>query len=148
MNNPRIKEFGLIFLISYLGILPLILVFIDINIINFFKITLLKEFIFFYTLIIFTFIGAMRWNFYKNSNTLRILYGFIPSLISTFLIMFKLLNFNLLLGFLLVNLCLILQLFCDFIFCKKNDVEKHFFYTVRLPVTLILVLNIFYLISV
>ena len=90
----------------------------------------------------------MRWNFYKNSNTLRILYGFIPSLISTFLIMFKLLNFNLLLGFLLINLCLILQLFCDFIFCKKNDVEKHFFYTVRLPVTLILVLNIFYLISV
>ena len=142
------REVNIKLFISYIGILPFFITLLDLIFLNFFPFHLLKDFIFFYTLIIFTFIGAMRWNFYKNSNTLRILYGFIPSLISTFLIMFKLLNFNLLLGFLLINLCLILQLFCDFIFCKKNDVEKHFFYTVRLPVTLILVLNIFYLISV
>ena len=86
--------------------------------------------------------------FDKYSNTLTILHGFIPSLISTFLIIFKLLNFNFIFVFFLIIIGLILQLFCDFILHKKNIIEVYFFYKVRLPVTLALIISVVYLISV
>ena len=81
------------YFISYLGVLPYIFVFIDINISKFFPHVFLKDFIFFYSLIIFIFIGAMRWSFQINLNPLNIFYGFLPSLFSTILIFLYLLNY-------------------------------------------------------
>ena len=134
------------YFISYLGVLPYIFVFIDINISKFFPHVFLKDFIFFYSLIIFIFIGAMRWSFQINLNPLNIFYGFLPSLFSTILIFLYLLNYNLL--FIFLFFFYLLQLFIDYKMCKKNYNEREFFIFVRLPVTIIILLNIFYLILV
>tara|TARA_X000000368_G_C23014630_1_gene705097 strand:+ start:187 stop:633 length:447 start_codon:yes stop_codon:yes gene_type:complete len=142
------KNFNSQAFLSYLGILPFIYVLIDIHIINIFFINILKDFIIFYSLLIFTFIGAMRWSFNNYSNMWVILYGFLPSLISTILIIIFLIknNQNTILFF--IFLLLIIQMFVDFLISKKNYEEKHLFLIVRLPLTIIITLNIFYLIFV
>jgi len=91
----------------------------------------------------------MRWSFYQISNPLNILYGFLPSFISTFLIFFNLLNYNKNLILLYIFLFFILQLIGDVIFNKQNNsFENIFFIKVRIPATSIILINIFYLIFV
>lgn len=150
MNLSRVnKNFNLQYIISYLGILPFIYISIDIFFFNIFALFFLKDFIIYYSLIIFTFIGAMRWSFYQISDPLNILYGFLPSFISTFLILFNLLNYNKNLLLLYIFLFFILQLIGDVIFNKQNNsFENIFFIKVRLPATSIILINIFYLIFV
>lgn len=140
--------FDLQFLISYLGICPFIYVLLDIIFLNIFSIELLKNFIIFYTFIIISFIGAMRWEYKKNSDLLSIFYGFVPSLFSTILIILNLLDFNKNLIFLFLFIFLNLQLLIDFIFYKKDANEAFFFLNIRIPLTTIIILIIFYLIFV
>ena len=148
MDMSHKKHINFQVLISYFGISPFIIILLDIHLFNMFLISLLKEFIFFYTLLIFTFIGAMRWDLNGKSNNYEILLGFIPSLLSTFLIFIYLLGFNRDIIFLFLFAFISLQLLVDFIFSKYNYYETPFFFKVRLPVTLIILLNLFYLISV
>ena len=148
MLNIFKKNFNLQFFISYLGIFPFIFILLDIHIFNIFIISLLKEFILIYTLLIFTFIGATRWNYVNGLSFFEIFFGFLPSMISAFLIILYLLKFdmNLILSFIIF--LLIIQLIVDFVFYKYNFSEKNFFFVVRLPATLIICFNIYYLISV
>ena len=147
-TQKLIKKYNLQLSISYLGILPFIFVLVDHHIIKLFSLHFLKDFIIFYTLIIFTFIGAMRWDFDANSNYLNIIYGFCPSLISFFFIICNLLQFNKDLILSLILICLILQLIFDFIFYKIDHMEFFFYFYVRLPVTIMISLIFLYLIFV
>ena len=148
MNKLFKFSFNFQVIISYVGIIPFILVLLDSSIFNIFFTKLLKDFIFFYTLIIFTFIGAMRWSLKNKSNNYEVLFGFFPSLISTFLIIFYLFSFDIDFIFFLVIIFLFVQLFIDFIFYKYDFIEKNFFYMARLPITLAIVMNIIYIIFV
>ena len=134
--------------ISYLGIFPFFLVLIDVLIFNLFNKNVLKDFIFFYTLLIFVFIGAIRWDLVKILNIRQIIFGFLPSLFSTFLILFYLINHNTRLLFIMLIFLLNIQLFGDFLSYKSNRLEKFFFFQTRLPITVIITFILFYLISV
>ena len=141
------KKTNLQFLISYLGLFPFVCVFFDIFFFNLFSISLLKDFIIFYTLLIFTYIGAMKWSFEKKLEPLIVLYGSFPSIISTFLIFFNLLSYDKNIILILIIYSLILQLILDFYFLY-NKIEKFFFIYVRIPLVIIISLSICYLISV
>ena len=148
MIAPSTKNFKFQLLLSYLGAFPFIYVLIDIHILNVFFIKILKDFIIFYTLIIFTFIGAIRWSFKNNKNLIEILYGFMPSFISTILIIFYL-NYGYQNIFLfLISFFLLLQIFLDFLFSRISIEEKSFFLIIRVTLTTIIIINITYLIFV
>ena len=142
------KKINFQLLISYLGIFPFIFIFIDICFFHFFLIKVLKDFAIFYSLIIFTFIGSMRWNYQNDSSFYKVIYGFLPSLISVFLIILYLVEINNLIILLFILNFLFIQLIFDYFFYKINSSEKFFFFYVRLPITFILLLNILYLIFV
>ena len=150
MINFFKNNFNLQIFISYSGIIPFIYILFDISLFNIFTLDLIKDFIFFYTLIISTFIGAMRWGLVKLSNIYEVLFGFFPSLLATFLIIFYLHNININFILFLILAFLIIQLFGDFIFYKYDRTKNppFFFFFVRLPATSIIVLIISYLISV
>jgi len=141
------KKTNLQFLISYLGLFPFVCVFFDIFLFNLFSISLLKNFTIFYTLLIFTYIGAMKWSFEKKLKPLIVLYGSFPSIISTFLIFFNLLGYNKNIILILIVHSLILQLILDFYFLH-NKIEKFFFTYVRIPLVVLISLSICYLIFV
>ena len=148
MNFPIIKKkINLQIFISYLGVLPFIMATLDCIFFKYFAKNFLIDFIIFYTLIIFSFIGAIRWSYNVLPNAIHVLYGFIPSLISTILIFLNLLDFNKNLIILLIFNLIFLQLIVDFLIYKyvKNEV---FFLSLRLPVTIIILSNMAYFISV
>ena len=119
------KRINLQFMISYLGLLPIILVFADFLFFKFFFSEFLKDFLIFYSLLIFTFIGAIRWNLEIKQKLMNILFSFVPSLISTFLILLTLLEYNKNNIIISIIFFLILQLFFDF-FYISNKLEKIF----------------------
>ena len=140
-----IKNFNYQAVISYLGTFRFIFIFLDIFIFNIFFIDILKDFVIYYTLLIFSFIGAMRWSFSKNLNFISTIFGFMPSFLATFIVIVNLLQSNKFFIFLFISICFIMQLIVDFLFYKKNHNEKIFFFRVRLPITIILIINISYL---
>jgi len=142
------KNFNLKYIISYVGLLPYIYILLDLNFFNLLSLYFLKEFIIFYSLLIFTFIGAMRWYFYINTNSLITIYDFILSFASTILIFFILLNINKNLILSVVGIFFIFQLIGDYILYKKNKDEGNFFLNLRVPASFFILANIFYLISV
>ena len=142
------KHFNYHILLSYFGILPFIFIVLDINIFNIFDINFLKDFIIYYSLLIFTFVGAIRWNFNNTLSLGELLCGFLPSLLSTILILINLLKFNQSLILFFIFILLFSQLFSDFLFYKKNIKEFFYFTKIRLPLTLLINCNIFYLIFV
>ena len=148
MVTQNIKKINLKILISYLGIIPFLFMIFDYKILNFFSLQILNDFIAFYSLIIFSFIGALHWNYKYQSNSIIVLYGFLPSLISTILIFFILLGFDETIIFILILILLIIQLILDFLIYRSEDIFNTFFYSVRLPITIIISLNIFYFIFV
>ena len=127
-------------IISYFGILPFFFIIIDLNLFSLFLPSLLKDFLIFYSLIIFSFIGAMRWEFSYIDQRIIVLYGFSPSLISTVLIIFNLLEVNQRFILLIIFFLLILQLAIDFIICKFYKKEDSFLILLEF-----LALSVFYL---
>ena len=101
---------------------------------------IIRNFMIYYTIIIFTFIGAMIWDININGSILITLYGTIPSLISFVLIVMNLIGFNYITIVQILVASLLLQLIFDsFVYLKSNVVGlRDFYYFVRFPVTLIL----------
>jgi len=129
------KQINFQFLISYLGIIPYILTFLDKYYFLIFEEKDLLNFITYYTLIIIVFIGSINWNL-KNSPPIHIvIYGFLPSLFAVIIIILSLLNINVLIIFILIILLLLTQLFFDYIILFANEINKKAFYFLRLPLT-------------
>jgi len=135
MNNIKLQSY-----IAYIGIIPALTVILDLHFIGTLNEEIIRDFMIYYTIIIFTFIGAMIWDINLNGSILITLYGTIPSLISFVLIVMNLIGFNYITIVQILIASLLLQLFFDsFVYLKSNVAGlRDFYYFVRFPVTLIL----------
>jgi len=135
MSNIKVQG-----IIAYLGLIPIISISIDLFFIGSISHTIIYDFFIFYTLIIYTFIGAMNWDVEIDSSIIKTFYGAIPSLISFILIVLTLLrlDYEILASILIVSL--LSQLILDYmIYCTNSYKSRiEFYYFVRCPVTLFL----------
>ena len=105
------------FIISYLGFLPFLIIIIDRFFVNYFSENIVDDFIIFYALIIFVFIGAINWNLKKRISNTLVVIGFIPSFLSVFIILMFLNSLNV---SLIIIIALIFQLLLDYFIYKKS----------------------------
>tara|TARA_Y100000996_G_C22552895_1_gene654417 strand:+ start:856 stop:1284 length:429 start_codon:yes stop_codon:yes gene_type:complete len=135
MNNIKLQSY-----IAYIGIVPALTVIIDFYFIGTLKSEIIRDFLVYYSIIIFTFIGAMTWDIRFDGSILTTLYGTTPSLISFVLIVMNLIDYDYSTIIRILIASLLLQLFFDgFIYLKpKTAGLRDFYYFVRFPVTLIL----------
>jgi len=135
MNNIKLQSY-----IAYIGLIPALTVIFDLHFIGTLNQEIIRNFMIYYTIIIFTFIGAMIWDINVNGSMLTTLYGTIPSLISFVLIVMNLIGFNYITIIQILITSLLLQLFLvSFVYLKSNVAGlRDFYYFVRFPVTLIL----------
>ena len=132
------KKINLQYLISYLGTLPFIIVILD----KFFLYQLdpyiMQDFIIYYSIIIFVFIGSINWNLKKNLTRYLTIYGFFPSLASLFIILLNLYSYKV---FLLLIILLFLQLVLDN-FIYKKQLERKIYFFIRAPLTFLVVFSL------
>ena len=137
------KKINFQFLISYFGLIPYVLTFLD----KFYFLIVEEEdllnFITYYSLIIIVFIGSINWNLKKNPPTHIVIYGFLPSLFAVTIIVLNLLNTNILIIFILIILLLLTQLFFDYIILFANETNKIAFFSLRLPLTILIIIFLF-----
>jgi len=143
--NLKYYNYHIIF--SYLGLAPFIIAILDFHFFNIFYSNIIKDFIIYYNLLIFTFIGAMRWNFKNNQDFVEVLFGFIPSLFSTLILILNLIKFYQSFIILFICILLLIQLLIDFSINKENN-KKFFFYKIRVPLTLVIIILNFYIIFI
>ena len=124
-------------LISYLGLLPYFYLLIDLYFIEMLSPEIIYDIMLYNTLIIFTFIGAINWDFKKN-NIIYTIYGFIPSLIAFFIMVLNVLNYEKYFLFSAIIIFLLLQLFTDYLLYLNNKISSSVIYYLRIPVTLTL----------
>ena len=124
-------------LISYLGLLPYFYLLIDLYFIEMLSPEIIYDVMLYNTLIIFTFIGAINWDFKKN-NIIYTIYGFIPSLIAFFIMVLNVLNYEKYFLFSVIIIFLLLQLFIDYLLYLNNKISSSVIYYLRIPVTLTL----------
>ena len=139
------KKINFQFLISYLGLIPYVLTFLDKYYFLIVEEEDLLNFITYYSLIIIVFIGSINWNLKNNPPTHIIIYGFLPSLFAVIIIILSLLNINILIIFILIILLLLTQLFFDYIILFANETNKQAFYYLRLPLTILIILFLFFI---
>ena len=137
------KKINFQFLISYLGLIPYVLTFLDKYYFLIIEEEDLINFVTYYSLIIIVFIGSINWNLKNNPPTHIIIYGFLPSLFAVIIIILSLLNINFLIIFILIILLLLTQLFFDYIILFANEINKQAFYYLRLPLTVLITIFLF-----
>ncbi len=137
------KKINFQFLISYFGLIPYVLTFLDKYYFLIVQEEHLLSFITYYSLIIIVFIGSINWNLKNNPPTHIVIYGFLPSLFAVMIIILSLLNINILIIFFLITLLLLTQLFFDYIILFANETNKTAFYFLRLPLTILIILFLF-----
>ena len=124
--------------IAYLGLIPPLYGIIDLFFLEDIRVSMILDFMILYTLIIFTFVGAINWKVTKDGSILMTVYGAIPSLLSFLIILAVLNDFE----YLLVSSCLIaflfVQLLFDYIIYLQKLRPAFFIYSIRLPVTILL----------
>ena len=125
------------YIFSYLGVVPLLIIIIDNLFINNISKIIELDFIIFYLLIIFVFIGASNWDLNKSVSNHLVIYGFLPSLFASFVIIFNLYLFNKLYIIILELLLIWLQLISDYFIIYRNLNYQNFI-KLRLSLTLIL----------
>ena len=133
------KNINLQFLISYIGFLPYLIVIIDKYFLKQIDLEILESFSIYYSIIILVFIGAINWDLKEKISKKMVLYGFLPSFFSVFIIIIYLYNFNV---FILLISYLLIQVFLDYFIIYKKSNHKNAYYFVRLPLTTIIVLSL------
>ena len=137
------KKINFQFLISYLGLIPYVLTFLDKYYFLLVEEEDLLNFVTYYSLIIIVFIGSINWNLKNNPPTHIVIYGFLPSLFAVIIIILSLLDTNILIIFILLILLLLTQLFFDYIILFANEINKQAFYYLRLPLTVLITIFLF-----
>jgi len=137
------KKINFQFLISYFGLIPYLLTFLDKYYFLIVEEKQLFSFIVYYSLIIIVFIGSINWNLKNNPPAHIVIYGFLPSLFAAMIIILSLLNINILMIFILITLLLLTQLFFDYIILFANETNKKAFYFLRLPLTVLIMVFLF-----
>ena len=123
------------FTISYLGLMPYVYLLSDLYFFRFIDPNILINMIIFNTIIIYTFIGAIHWQWLqKDGSTLYTIHGFIPSLVSFIITILTLLEFqkDSLLIYLIIFL--LIQLMLDFICYLNNKLDYKVMYYLRIPI--------------
>ena len=135
------KKINFQFVLSYFGLFPFLVILLDYFFFKILETNIVKDFLIFYSIIIFVFIGAINWNLKKNISFIIVLIGFMPSFSSVlFIIMF--LNSYEIINYLIV--LFIIQLISDgYIYRKKNN--RFVFYKLRIPLTLIIIFSLIFI---
>ena len=124
------------FVLSYLGLFPFFVILLDYFFFKFIDSNIVKDFLIFYSIIIFVFIGAVNWNLKKNISLIIVFIGFMPSLASVSIIVMFLYSYDVI-NYLII--LFIVQLILDnFIYREKN--YRPIFYRLRTPLTFIVIL--------
>ena len=135
------KKINLQFLLSYLGFFPFLIILLDNFFFNILNINIVKDFLIFYSIIIFVFIGAVNWNLKKNVPIKIILTGFMPSFFSL-LIIIMFLNSYEVINYLIF--LFIIQLIGDyFIYREKNN--RFVLFQLRIPLTLSIIFSLIFI---
>ena len=123
------------FIFSYLGLIPYLIININKYFLFQINLELTIHFSIYYTVIIIVFIGSMNWNLDKKLDKMIVIYGFLPSLYSIFIIILNLINFDFKKIILLLVIFLIIQLFFDYKFIYSKKQNKIAYYFLRIPLT-------------
>ena len=135
------KKINLQFILSYLGLLPFLVILTDKFFFKLLDYNIVNDFSIFYSIIIFVFIGAINWNLKKNISILTILIGFMPSLASVLIILMFLYSYEVI-NYLII--LFIIQLILDnFIYIEQNS--RYVFYQLRIPLTFIVILYLIFI---
>lgn len=124
--------------IAYMGLLPPLYALVDLYFIGDIKPNLLLDFIIYYTLIIFTFVGAVNWKISNDGNVVMTLYGALPSLLSFLIILALLTDINYLVISNFLIICLTLQLLFDYLIFLRGIRPAFYVNSIRIPVTFFL----------
>ena len=125
------KKINFQFVLSYLGLFPFLVILLDYFFFKILETNIVKDFLIFYSIIIFVFIGAVNWNLKKNISLIIVFIGFMPSLVSVLIIVMFLYSYEVI-NYLII--LFIIQLILDnFIYKEKND--RPIFYKLRIPLT-------------
>tara|TARA_Y100001970_G_C13862036_1_gene664615 strand:- start:237 stop:668 length:432 start_codon:yes stop_codon:yes gene_type:complete len=133
------QKFNIQFLISYLGLAPYFFLIIDKYFFFQIKEHFFDNFLIYYTLIIFVFIGSINWDLDVKLKNHIAVYGFLPSLIAVIIIILNLLEFNSFILIFLLIFFITLQLILDYflIYSERNNKKPYYF--LRFPLTLIII---------
>ncbi len=135
------KKINLQFVLSYLGLFPFLIIFLDNFFFKILEFNIVKDFLIFYSIIIFVFIGAINWNLKTNIPLIIVFFGFIPSFASV-LIIIMFLNSYEVINYLII--LFIFQLIGDgFIYKEKNN--RFVFFKLRIPLTLTVLLSLIFI---
>tara|TARA_Y100001958_G_C21096459_1_gene447890 strand:+ start:360 stop:791 length:432 start_codon:yes stop_codon:yes gene_type:complete len=133
-----LQKLNLQFIFSYLGLIPYLIININKYFLFQINLELTIHFSIYYTVIIIVFIGSMNWNLDKKLDKMIVIYGFLPSLYSIFIIILNLINFDFKKIILLLVIFLIIQLFFDYKFIYSKKQNKIAYYFLRIPLTFLI----------
>ena len=133
------KYFNLQHLISYFGIFPYLFIIIDRFFLHYMDNNTQTNFIIFYSIIVFVFIGSTNWDLTKKISIIRALYGFLPSFFSVFFILLYLYDYNIVT---LLIISFFLQLIIDYYLVYDLQVNKIIFFLLRVPLSALIMISL------
>ena len=125
-------------LLSYLGLVPFLIILLDKFFFNLFNPYLLVDFSILYSIIIFVFIGALKWDLGRDISLKQVVIGFFPSLFSVFIIILYLLSYDM---FFIIMMLFLSQLILDK-FLYRKQLEKKIYLILRVPLTLFIITSL------
>ena len=115
------NRINLQFLISYSGLIPFVVLLFDKFFLFQLEPKIIKDFVIFYSLIIFVFIGAINWDLKNPISIKLIIIGFMPSLLSIIIVFLFLYYYEVIL---FIIICFLMQLVFDNYIYKERFITK------------------------